>query len=304
MTKADLEYLALQAIDVARRGQVPEDNRVELKREWPGPPPAAARRLAALANAARGEDVVIVVGIDEKTGEAHPVVGEAAEWWSGLRKWFDGEVPSLTAWRTTEALLLGFDTTGGPYVVKTQQEPGVKGQPSHEVPWREGNETISARRRHLVQLLVPTVRVPDVEVLSGELRVDPTKQLPNWNATGKLSVFIAPQTRDRLAYLARRGQLKIETSASLDLCTTAPVIHFQQVQGSSISVVQGAMLNVDAPGLVEVGLAASLGANLSPVLPHLHIDLALNAVGSNAPTRLTAALAKVQGATSEWIWRL
>jgi len=304
VTKADLEYLALQAIDVARRGQVPEDNRVELKREWPGPPPAAARRLAALANAARGEDVVIVVGIDEKTGEARPVVGEAAEWWGGLRTWFDGEVPSMTAWRTTEALLLGFDTTGGPYVVKTRQEQGVKGQPTHEVPWREGNETISARRRHLVQLLIPAVRVPDVEVLSGELRVDPTKQLPNWNATGKLSVFIAPHTRDRLAYLARRGRLKIETSASLDLCTTAPTFHFQQVQGSLVLVVQGAMLHADAPGLVEVGLAASIGANLSPALSHVHIDLSLNAVGSSAPTRVQARLAKVQGSTSELIWRM
>ena len=303
MAKADLEYLALQAIDVARKGNVPEDNRVELKREWPAPPPAAARRLAALANAARGEDVVIVVGIDEKTGDAYPVVGEAAEWWSGLRAWFDGEVPTLTAWRTTEALLLGFDTTGGPYVVRTRQEHGVKGQPTHEVPWREGNETISARRRHLVQLLVPTVRVPDVEVLSGELRVDPMKKLPYWNATGKLSVFIAPSTRDRLTYLTRRGGLKIETNAALDLCTTTPAFHFKQVQGSLVSAVQGAMLNVEAPGLVEVGLAASLGAHLTPALPDLHIDLALNAVGSSAPTRVQATLSRVQGATSEWIWR-
>lgn len=304
MNKLALEYLAAESIDRARRGEMPESNRVELKRALPVPPASAARRIAALANAARGEDVVVVVGIDEEAGATRAVNQDLAAWWAGVREWFDGEPPAMEAWHTTDALLLGFDTSGGPYVVKTLQEVGLKGQPTHEVPWREGNQTRTARRRDLVQLLVPMLRVPGVDVLSGELRVDPSKQLPSWNASGSLRVFMAPSTRDLLTFPAHRATLGIETTADLSLCDVVPTLHFEQAPGSLVNANGPSQVYLDAPGITVIKFAARLGDQLSPLLREVRVTATLHPILEGPPTRVVALLHKVSKAgLPELIWR-
>jgi hypothetical protein len=80
---ARLEAWVLDIIDRLRSGHPIEDSRVELKREWM-PAPSAARRIAGHANAARGQAILWIVGIDEHSKD-DPVKGvEGAgfgPWW-------------------------------------------------------------------------------------------------------------------------------------------------------------------------------------------------------------------------------
>src|SRR5262249_30446333 len=64
-----------------------------------------------------------------------------------------------------------FDSSRAPYVVKARVAAET------EVPWREGTRTRSARRQDLIRLLAPTIRLPRVEPIRGELHVDPSQLL-------------------------------------------------------------------------------------------------------------------------------
>ncbi len=64
MRPADLEAWVLQLIELLDRGARVEDARVELKADWPEPA-RAARRIAGHANAAHGDPILWVIGVDE-----------------------------------------------------------------------------------------------------------------------------------------------------------------------------------------------------------------------------------------------
>ena len=66
MTPQQLEALVLTAIDCVRSGGQIEDDRIEVKRDWPGI--SKARQLAGAANRARGDALIYLIGLDEKTG--------------------------------------------------------------------------------------------------------------------------------------------------------------------------------------------------------------------------------------------
>jgi hypothetical protein len=80
MRRPEVEAWALGVVEQIGGGHPLEDPQVELKREWPDPM-RAARRLAAHANAARGEPILWLVGVDEQSGivavEGAP---ELADW--------------------------------------------------------------------------------------------------------------------------------------------------------------------------------------------------------------------------------
>lgn len=73
------------SLDVIRRveGQQPvEDSRVELKRAWPSDYPKTARRIAGHANAARGEPILWLIGVDETAGVLGADYAEFSGWFS------------------------------------------------------------------------------------------------------------------------------------------------------------------------------------------------------------------------------
>jgi hypothetical protein len=85
-------------------------------------------------------------------------------------------VPSLRnfALRFNDVTLVAlcFETDRAPYVVLNADFGTVRGDPAkREVPWREGNSTRSAKRQELLRLLAPTVRLPEVEILSAGANV-------------------------------------------------------------------------------------------------------------------------------------
>jgi hypothetical protein len=179
VTPSQLEAKVLTLVDAIRRNQRPEGSVVEFKRQWPDEHAKAARGIAGLANAARGEPVIWVIGIDEKTGDAFDAdPPEFANWWPKVQSCFEGGFcPSLRlnlsiADSGVSIVALYFETNRPPYVVKN----AVPGQIDFEVPWREGNRTRSAKRADLLRLLYPTLKALKVTVRGASLRYYPAEK--------------------------------------------------------------------------------------------------------------------------------
>jgi hypothetical protein len=168
----EIESWVLNIIDRVKIGQPIEDSRVELKSEWI-PPEQAARKIAGHANAARGENILWIIGVDEKGKKVSGAdTKDLAAWYPQLEKRFNGLAPKLTDLnipvedKTVVALL--FETDRAPFVIKNSKE----GTQELEVPWREGTRTKSATRSDLMRLLSPIQKLPKFEVLKGSLTSD------------------------------------------------------------------------------------------------------------------------------------
>jgi len=197
---AELEARVLSIVGRLRARQPIEDRRVELKRGWIDPA-KAARRLAGHANAARGDDILWVVGLDE--GASEPVVGadetEFSVWHSQVTRCFIEMVPTIESLNvpvdgvTLVALLI--DSSRAPYVVKNPAYglPGG-GAVEYEVPWREATSIRSARRSDLLRLLVPVAATPIVQVLDGEVELRRPGELEErfYNLSVNLYLRVAP----------------------------------------------------------------------------------------------------------------
>jgi hypothetical protein len=69
MTPREIEAWAIRVIESVEAGNsVEETTRVELKAQWPDDVNKAARQIAGQANAARGDPMFWLIGVDEKAG--------------------------------------------------------------------------------------------------------------------------------------------------------------------------------------------------------------------------------------------
>lgn len=174
----ELEAWTLEVVSHVREKRTWEDARVELKANLPLPPEKAARRLAGHANAARGAQILWLVGVDEQDGVVGVGDAELQEWWPQVARWFEGIEPSLTDLRvpTGDRLVLAllFPTDRPPYVVKNPKG----GAPQFEVPWRDGTRIRTAKREELLRLLLPARLTPSFETISARVSV-------NWRPSGK-----------------------------------------------------------------------------------------------------------------------
>jgi hypothetical protein len=164
--QALIEARVIAAVEAVLDGKEIEDERIECKSELMDP--ANVRQLAGAANSAMGDDLIWIIGLNEKTNKLVPLSSaiDMADWWSKVERSFDGGIaPLLTSFRVPvsggDVLTLHFSTDRAPYVVKA---PGG-GSPELEVPWRAGTRTRSAKRHELLRLLLPTVHVPDVTLI-------------------------------------------------------------------------------------------------------------------------------------------
>jgi hypothetical protein len=176
MKSRQIERWALEVIERAEAHQPIEDSKVELKAEWPADPARAARRIAGHANAARGEHILWLIGIDEDKGVIGANYAEMSDWLAGISKQFneltprcyDLNVPTKDG-KTVVALV--FETDRAPYVVKNPAFGNTTGEGvKFEVPWREGTIIRSATRSDLMLLFTD---VALLRSLYGELE---------WNA--------------------------------------------------------------------------------------------------------------------------
>jgi hypothetical protein len=166
MQSHEIENWTLRVIECAKGGQPFEELRVEIKADWPNSE-KAARRIAAHANAAHGEPILWIIGVDQEGAVVGARHEEMANWWPSVQKRFNELPPSLLAdinvpAGTLTVVALVFETDRAPYVVKMTDD-------YLEVPWRDGTRTRSAKRGELLRILSPLQRKPNVEVLGGSI---------------------------------------------------------------------------------------------------------------------------------------
>jgi len=175
MNVIQIENWALEIINRVEANQPIEDSRVELKSTWLDSNERVARRIAGHANAARGENILWLIGVDEKKG----VIGvdsstDLAIWYSTVQKCFNEVSPRLTDLNiyrndaTVVALL--FETDRAPFIVKNPAYGKTKGDSvEFEIPWREGTRIRTASRSDIILLLSPLELLPDIEIYSKNL---------------------------------------------------------------------------------------------------------------------------------------
>lgn len=174
MKSQELEAKVLRIVDTVLTGHKVEDTFVEFKSTWT-PASYTARVIAGLCNAARGEDVLLVVGVDENAHRIHklPVSTEAGQWWASVASNFVELAPDVRMnivvpipdHGPVHVFLL--ETWRAPYVVKVTDRANVQS----EVPWREGAQTRSARRSDLLMTLVEQARAPHLDFITGHMQL-------------------------------------------------------------------------------------------------------------------------------------
>lgn len=194
MKRNQIEEWTRQVIDRVEQGQPNEDSAVELKTIFIEPS-KAADRIAAHANAAQGEPILWIIGVDEKNGVIGVQSEDLATWWPQVKKDFEGGVtPDLTdvnifyGNKTVVALYLLTDRA--PFVIK-------RGEVS-KVLWREGTQALHATRAQLLRLLSPLQKLPDIEILGASFNIGPKDQFssihPLW-ASIKMYITMPRQER-------------------------------------------------------------------------------------------------------------
>lgn len=177
---SQLESLALDTIDRTLNAQTVEDTTIELKSTWPSDERKSARQIAGLANAARGKEVVWIVGLAEsENDEPGKLIGcdsqELAEWWPRVQKYFVGLSPDLSncislrheSDESNQLVALQFETDRPPYVVASDGNGFGR-----EVPWRSGNVTRTAKRSELLQVLGTRAELPTIQITAGSVRIE------------------------------------------------------------------------------------------------------------------------------------
>jgi hypothetical protein len=209
MRKIEIENWALKIVEQVKKKQPHEDSQVELKAAWIEEK-RAARRIAGHANAARGESILWVIGVDEERGLLGVEHKDLAEWWVKVQAEFDGQAPALTDINikldeeiTIVALL--FETDRAPYVVKNSSGGAI----SYEVPWRDGTAIRTATRADLIRLLVPVVHAPQVEVLGGELVCKYSDGGLKWDLVA-LRLYVEPAYGEGVVFPFHRCEASFE----------------------------------------------------------------------------------------------
>jgi hypothetical protein len=195
MKSIEIESWALRILENVKKSLPVEDSLVELKAEWPEPS-KGARRIAAHANAAHGENILWLIGVDEKKGIVGAKFEELSSWFPAVQSFFDGTTPNLQTlninYESKIIVALCFDTSRLPFLVKNPAFGKTAGEPIEwEVPWREGTRTRSATRNDLIQMLAPLIKLPKIEMLEGEIRYITSNGLyPYLQFT--LKIYVAP----------------------------------------------------------------------------------------------------------------
>lgn len=125
MRPPELEATVSGILDRVESGKPLEDVRVECKTIWPASDEKTARQLAGHANAARGDHILWLFGVDEKKRQVPGVSSsEFSDWYSGLKKQFEeGWAPDPVLninipWNGVVVVASLFETSRAPYVVK------------------------------------------------------------------------------------------------------------------------------------------------------------------------------------------
>ena len=285
---------------------------MELKREFTPKHNGNARRLAGLANAARGERVLWIVGVDEDT---HQVVGagevELSDWWAGVASHFDELPPAMlnlsVPVQGTNVQALMFETDRAPFVVKT----GTGGAITREVPWRESTQVDSVRRSDLLRMLTPLTFVPDFEILDLNFTVTAHNTLAQ-SAVAKASIYVLPRAGQRVVFPFHKVQIAYECKGTTHIISnvwlSVPQSLSQKNGGvttltSKTITESSSEIVVDGPGTFEVHASGSI-----PVWPvgnePMRVTVHLTPAASSKTAVLSAEMAIFNYSSPFAVWKL
>lgn len=166
-----VEAHVLGLVEATRSGTAPSplDGSTMRWRAWPKPSKGTARLLAACANAARGRDVLWLIGIDAK-GARGAEQAPAEAWIAQVSEHFEGIAPRIETLLVPirekprrAVVALRIETGRAPFVIR-------RAGGSLETPWFDAGVR-SARRLELVQMLSPLQELPAFEILEADLSV-------------------------------------------------------------------------------------------------------------------------------------
>lgn len=322
MRKSELEAWVLSVIDRVESGQPNEDARIELKSRWPEPK-KAARRIAGHANAAGGDPILWIIGVDQSTGVVGVEALEVASWLSQVKAEFNELAPDLSLdlnipVRDKIVVAMLFETDRAPFVVKNSVF-GLCGGGSVEleVPWREGTRIRSATRSELLRLLAPLEMLPSFEVIEGSLKMNlPAKDEPKmstWWVQLKLYVFpkVVPVF---IPFHKCKGIIRIDkfgieaalTSVSLypanrifGMIDTRPTARSTKIHDSHDELI------VDGPGMLKIE-ATSQATDALDILPFdtARVILEISPANAGQPCIVTATFQYLNSIDKEHEWSL
>lgn len=293
MTRQQIEAWALRTFDMVKDKQKVEDSFVELKSTFIEAK-KAARRIAGHANAARGEPILWIIGLDEDNGVVEVDATNLSDWWSQVTAYFMGLAPAMVDYIVTTdqgpLTVLFFDTSAAPYVVKNPSYGRPGGGPvEREVPWRAGTGVRSATREDLIRLLVPLTRLPDIEILDGWARVvrqsalEPgfgrishsTQKGPHLEWEIYLKIYVTPQPREPVVFPVHRTRVIFEIRDSEYGKMVATDVHYEKPPLQTPRGVKSGSIFVEAAGpeaIVTLPGALSVKGYLFEPLRELPID--------------------------------
>jgi hypothetical protein len=324
MKSIEIESWALRVLERVENHQPAEDSRVELKAEWPGDYAKTARQLAGHANAARGENLLWLIGADEARGIVGANNQELSDWLAKLQSPFDSLYPALercfnVPYKDKTVVALCFDTSRVPYVVRNPAFGKPEGGPAKfEVPWREGNSTRSATRSDLVLLLAPLVRMPKIEILKGHVAYTISQRTDDSYFACTLDLYFVPLDGSCLTFpfhkvntaLSGAGEL-ISENFSIHMGSWASITdeHNMMLNGLSdrYEKLAGPSDNIQATEdelfVKGAGRIAILADTLKPHrdVPNMHLSLTLVEALSEMRILLAADFKQTDACTWEMI---
>jgi hypothetical protein len=260
-----VEAWAVQVLDSVTCGQPVEDSRVELKAEW-GEPQRVARRIAGHANAARGDSLLWLIGVDEAR---ETVVGveqaRFADWWKQVKKHFEEAIPSVTDvaihYNGAVVVALQISSEAAPFLVKNPVFGSKGGGPvEFEVPWREATSIRTARRADLLRLLAPLQSLPEVEVLAASLiaQGEPERLKGGYDRSLgrscrwqlRIELYVVPRTPSTVVFPAHTLDVLVTQPETLGTATFRPYDY--HTFGSGRHLTRKKDLSVAAPGRIEL----------------------------------------------------
>jgi hypothetical protein len=317
MKSLQIENWALSVIERVESGKPNEDFRVELKSQWIDPQ-KAARQIAGHANAARGEHILWLIGVDQANGVIGANHMELADWYAKVKAQFDGLAPQLVdlnvpVKRITVVALL-FETDRAPFVIKNPAYGSSGGgSVSLEVPWRENTSTRSATRSDLIKLLSPLQKLPSFEILSGELVVQSmsisspppikvtwqgAKSGPNreWHLT--LELYIEPKNTERVVIPLHRCNTWLEIIGLLPRTPFQPIFLSSPCTGVGEMIVSQSLtikstnseLLIDGPGKLSVYSSVTIPTVEDSFTHDVQVTVTLRPVNTEHSISINATL--------------
>lgn len=292
LNAVELEARILDIVERATRGQPIEDDRIELKREWPDDKHKAARGIGGLCNASGGDWVLWVVGVDEMAGK---VVGASqnnfADWWPQVKSQFDGVAPRVNelAVPVDGGTVVGlmFEPDRKPYVVKNTTQKVF----DREVPWREATSTRSAKRHDLLRLLVVESSKLAVDVLHGRFIVAGNGR------DFRVSLYVDPgRANVPVAIPSHRCGIECSTCG---LVVPSDRIHLRCISPLVESDKPGRELILRGPGTMQIDCKWADPDNVLVPREDLHFRITLNPVRAHQPTQFDF-VAEPSGQSDKW----